>query len=151
MAKKRTTAQRRRAAKEAWKKRRLQAANEPTPVSPTERAGLSGPTVQGYEALALELTAAYEQSANGKGKERHANGRPFDRQPILELSRLYGPGFAAGQAAKKVQEALSMLDKGAFTTEQALAEVHGGIVYLAAVAIRLRELPAKVSAPARKK
>jgi hypothetical protein len=151
MAKKRTKAQRAAAAKKAWALRRLREAKAPTPVTGTiDAAGGwtvwdGGPPLAGYEALMRELAAAYEQSSAGKGKERHANGRPFDRQPILELSRLYGPGFAAGQAAKKVQEALSMLDKGAFTTEQALAEVHGGIVYLAAVAIRLRELPAKTT------
>lgn len=143
MAKKRTKAQRVAAAKAAWVKRRLRAAELPTPVVPDGQALAAFSAEPGYEALNRELAEAFNQSAYGKGKERHANSRPFDRQPILELSRLYGPGFAAGQAAKKVQEALSMLDKGAFTTEQALAEVHGGIVYLAAVAIRLRELPAK--------
>jgi hypothetical protein len=142
---KRTTAQRRAAAKKAWAKRRLQSANEPTPTTGQDvpHGGVLLGLSAGYEALGYELNEAYMQSSLGKGKERHANGRPFDRQPILELSRLYGPGFAAGQAAKKVQEALSMFDKGGFTVEQALAEVHGGIVYLAAVAIRLRELPAK--------
>lgn len=145
MAKKRTKAQRSAAAKAAWALRRLQGAKAPTPTTgqDTPHGGVLMGLSVGYEALGYELNEAYLQSSLGKGKERHANGRPFDRQPILELSRLYGPGFAAGQAAKKVQEALSMLDKGAFTTEQALAEVHGGIVYLAAVAIRLRELPAK--------
>lgn len=139
MAKKRTTAQRRAAAKKAWQLRKLKAAKAPTAVP-----AAIGPTgfqsdVAGYEALSLELSYAYAQSSSGKGKERHANDRPFDRQPILELGRLYGPGFAAGQAAKKVQEALSMHAKGKFTKEQALAEVHGGIVYLAALASLIRE------------
>lgn len=137
MAKKRTTAQRRAAAKAAWAKRRLQSANAPTPVPPAPIGSAFG-SDEGYEVLAYELTKAFYQSAHGKGKERHANGRPFDRQPIMELGRLYGPGFGAGQAAKKVQEALSCLASGKFTKEQAIAEVHGGIVYLASVAALLR-------------
>jgi len=153
MAKKRTTAQRRAAAKMAWQKRKLRAAEAPTPVQAgqdTMHGGVLLGLSAGYETLGRELNEAYTQSSLGKGKERHANGRPFDRQPILELSRLYGPGFAAGQAAKKVQEALSNFAKGTFTTEQALAEVHGGIVYLAAVAVRLREMPAVAAKPGKK-
>ena len=131
---KRTTAQRRRAAKEAWKRRRLAASGVPAEGIST----LLPMSVPGYEALATELLAAYEQSSGGKGKTRHANGRPFDRQPIMELSRLYGPGFAAGQSTKKMTEALSMLDRKLWTKEQALAEIHGAIVYAAAVAALIR-------------
>lgn len=142
MAKKRTTAQRRAAAKAAWAKRRLQSANAPTPTGQdiTHGGVLVGLSL-GYEALGEELNAAYVQSSLGKGKERHANGRPFDRQPIMELGRLYGPGFAAGQAAKKTQEALGMLARG--ETAAALAELHGAIVYVAAVAALVRESTAK--------
>lgn len=142
MAKKRTKAQRSAAAKASWQLRKLKSAKTPTPVavSPTGwNANTPVLDAPGYEVLARELTDAFVQSSEGKGKERHANDRPFDRQPILELGRLYGPGFAAGQAAKKVQEALSMQAKGKFTKEQALAEVHGGIVYLAALASLIRE------------
>lgn len=98
---------------------------------------MAGMNALGYEALAFELQNAYDQSAHGKGKVRHANDRPFDRQPILELGRLYGPGFAAGQAAKKTQEALGMLARG--ETAAALAELSGAIVYTAAVAVLVRE------------
>lgn len=93
--------------------------------------------VEGYEPLARELTEAYSQSAHGKGKARHANGKPFDRQPIMELGRLYGPGFAAGQAAKKAQEALGMVSRG--EREKAVFEMHGAIVYLAAAAALIKE------------
>jgi hypothetical protein len=150
MAKKRTKAQRSAAAKASWARRKAATEAQPVVGQDVTHGGVLLGLSAGYEALGHELNEAYLQSSLGKGKERHANGRPFDRQPILELSRLYGPGFAAGQAAKKVQEALSMLDKGVFNTEQALAEVHGGIVYLAAVAIRLRELPAKAPASTKK-
>jgi hypothetical protein len=149
MAKKRTKAQRSAAAKRAWAARRLRSANAPTPAT-TELVAMLGPAVDGYASLQRELQSAYEQSSAGKGKERHANGRPFDRQPILELSRLYGPGFAAGQAAKKTQEALGLFNRG--NKDGALAEVHGAIVYLAAVAVRLREIdPPVQTVTARKK
>lgn len=138
---KRTKAQRRAAAKKAWEARR---AREAAAKSPAVTAGQDIPhggvllgLAAGYETLGHELNEAYIQSSLGKGKERHANGRPFDRQPILELARLYGPGFTAGQSAKKTQEALGMAARGEF--ERAIAEVHGAIVYLAATALRLRE------------
>ena len=155
--KKRTKAQRSAAAKAAWAKRKEVVGHGGpwvTPRSFKEVAHLlkgvqgvagevAGPIpvvytlqAEGYHALAHELHAAFEQSAHGKGKERHANGRPFERQPILELTRLYGPGFSAGQAAKKAQEALGMAQRG--ETDKAVHEVHGAIVYLAAVAHFLR-------------
>lgn len=96
--------------------------------------------VAGYETLGRELNEAYAQSSLGKGRERHANGRPFDRQPIMENGRMFGPGFTAGQAAKKAQEALGMVRRG--QTEAAIAELHGAIVYLAATAALVRETPA---------
>ncbi len=137
MAKKRTKAQRSAAAKASWALRRLKSAKAPTPVgNDIGPIGLQS-DMPGYETLAFELQSAYEQSSRGKGMVRHANGRPFDRQPIMELSRLYGPGFAAGQAAKKTQEALGMLSRG--DTGAALAELHGAIVYTAAVAALVRE------------
>lgn len=137
---KRTKAQRRAAAKLAWERRKAQAAGVVTIETPVPaEASVPGyiNSEPGYITLANELVSAYTQSAHGKGKERHANGRPFDRQPILELARLYGPGFTAGQAAKKTQEALSMAKRG--EVDKAISEVHGAIVYLAATALRLRE------------
>lgn len=83
-----------------------------------------------YEALAAALQAAYAQSAEGKGKDRHANGRPFDEQPIMEIGRMVGPGYQTGQAMKKAQEAMGMVSRG--ERERARAELLGAIVYLAA-------------------
>jgi len=133
---KRTKAQRRAAAKKAWEARRAREAGVAASADPAVPVA-DRFVPPGYESLERELAYAFNQSANGKGKERHANGRPFDRQPILELARLYGPGFTAGQSAKKTQEALGMAARGEF--ERAIAEVHGAIVYLAATALRLRE------------
>jgi len=129
---KRTTAQRRAAAKAVWARRRAA-----TPDTTQAISTLDGMTAIGYDTLAVELQAAFDQSAYGKGKERHANAKPFDRQPIMELARMYGTGFTAGQAAKKAQEALGMLKRG--ENNKAIHELHGAIVYLAATAAAIRE------------
>jgi hypothetical protein len=90
-----------------------------------------------YAALDRVLKMAHEQASRGKGKERHANGQPFDRQPIMELGRMFGPGFAAGQAAKKAQEAMGMIGRG--DKKAAVAELLGGINYLAACIMLVQE------------
>ena len=159
--KKRTKAQRSAAAKASWARRKA-ALGGPWPTPPSLKAaaafmagnepprllagnepprllaaGIDAPNVEGYETLRAELEAAYAQSSAGKGKERHANGRPFHRQPIAELTRMHGPGFATGQAAKKAQEALGMLARG--EPDRARAELHGAIVYLAAASMVIGE------------
>lgn len=144
---KRTKAQRSKAAKESWERRKAKAALDAAGVPKVdviamnerlrkEQLGVHS-VVAGYDGLATELHAAFEQSALGKGKERHANGRPFDRQPIAELTRMHGVGFATGQAAKKAQEALGMLKRG--EADKARHELHGAIVYLAAAAMVVSE------------
>lgn len=93
--------------------------------------------VAGYDTLADVLKLAYMQSAAGKGKERHSVGaastkaKPFDKQPIMEIGRMVGPGYQAGQVQKKVQEAITMAGKG--NVDAAQAEVLGAIVYAAAL------------------
>lgn len=94
-------------------------------------------TVAGYEALATELLAAYAQSSAGKGKERHANNKPFDRQPILEIARIVGPAFQTGQAMKKLGEATQMFQRGEI--DKAIHEIHGAMVYCAAACARMKE------------
>lgn len=90
--------------------------------------------VPGYELLAKTLYRALEQAQNGKGKERHANDKPFARQPILEIGRMVGPGYQIGQAMKKGQEAMRLP-----TTERQVAELLGAINYLAAAVLLLDE------------
>lgn len=90
-----------------------------------------------YDGLSTILRDAHAQASVGKGRERHANGRPFDRQPIMELGRMFGPGFAAGQAAKKAQEAMGMLHRQ--NNDAAVAELLGAINYLAACVMLVRE------------
>jgi hypothetical protein len=86
----------------------------------------------GYEQLAAVLQRAYDQAARGKGKDRHANGKAFHHQPIQDLIRLHGVGFATGQASKKASEAL-----GLPTVARQVAELLGAIVYLSGAVIAL--------------
>jgi hypothetical protein len=90
-----------------------------------------------YESLEFALAAAYEQAAVGKGKDRHANDEPFDRQPIMTIARMVGPGYQIGQAMKKGQEAMRMHDRTEI--ERARAELLGAINYMAAAWLLLGE------------
>lgn len=86
---------------------------------------------EGYESLAKVLVAAVVQAALGKGAERHADGKPFDEQPMQRLLDLYGQGYAFGQAGKKMEESLRLPHK------KALDELLGAIVYIAGAVIYL--------------
>lgn len=92
--------------------------------------------VAGYERLASVLVRAHAQAASGKGAERHAQGQPFEDQPMQLLIKLYGPGFALGQAAKKAQESQRL------PRDRAIAELLGSINYLAGAVIALENSPA---------
>ena len=92
-------------------------------------------SADGYEALAGVLRRAFEQASAGKGKERHANGKPFTEQPMLSINRTLGSiDGMLYQAAKKSAEA-----RGLPTTERAVAELLGAINYLAGAVILLEE------------
>lgn len=88
-------------------------------------------TAPGYEPLMAVLVEAFDQAAHGKGKERHADAKPFVDQPMQQLIALYGPGFALGQAAKKSQESQRL------PYERARAELLGAIIYTAGAIIAL--------------
>ena len=90
-----------------------------------------------YAPLWRVLDAAYDQAANGKGKERHANSKPFTEQPIMEIARMVGPGYQLGQAMKKAQEAGGMIQRG--QPDRARAELLGAINYLAACVLLIEE------------
>ena len=98
-----------------------------------EESDMSFKIPVGYEALGLVLSKAIDQAAHGKGKERHANGEPFEQQKICRISRAVGVGFAVGQAMKKAEEALR-LEKSA-----GLRELLGAINYLAAAYIVIND------------
>jgi hypothetical protein len=91
-----------------------------------------------YIELTRALDAALEQASAGKGKERHANGRSFHRQPIMEIGRMVGPGYQIGQAMKKGQEAMGMLARG--EKDRARAELLGAVVYMAAAWLLIEEI-----------
>lgn len=88
----------------------------------------------GYASLADVLNRAFAQAATGKGAERHAQGQPFARQPMQDLIRLYGVGFALGQAAKKSQESMRLPTK-----ERKVAELLGAIVYISGAIISIEQ------------
>jgi hypothetical protein len=87
--------------------------------------------VKGYELLERVLVQAYAQASHGKGKERHADGRPFHEQPMQTIAQQVGVGFITGQAMKKLGESTKM-DRDA-----AIRELLGAIVYSAGAVIFL--------------
>ena len=102
--------------------------------------GLTPPaedTGDAYGALRGILDEAYNQSAKGKGLERHGNGKAWTEQPILAITRDTGIGFPTGQAIKKVTEAVGMLSRG--KGDAAARELLGAIVYTAAAIHFIRE------------
>ena len=88
---------------------------------------------EGYEPLFWVLVEALDQSQYGKGKERHATNDPFLQQPICQISRRHGIGFALGQAEKKAGESHRL------PGERGIKELLGTIVYAAAAILVRRE------------
>ena len=99
--------------------------------------------VPGYERLAEILTAAYDQSARGKGKERHANASPWHEQRINTIpagQRSIMDGVAY-QVQKKTLEAADMAERG--DLDAAEREMLGAIVYAAACIEQIRRAKIK--------
>ena len=82
-----------------------------------------------YESLMTVLMQAYEHASAGKGKDRHAQNLPFDKQPMQQVCDLVGVGFALGQAIKKIQESQRL------PADRARAELLGAINYIAGAVI----------------
>ena len=83
-----------------------------------------------YAGLRNVLDRAFDQAASGKGADRHANGLPFDQQPMQTISQLVGSSDGLRyQAIKKIQEA-GRMDKDA-----AIRELLGAINYIAGTII----------------
>lgn len=91
-----------------------------------------------YAPLHGVLMKAYEQAMLGKGRERHANGKPFETQPMMEIGRMVGVGYHTGQAMKKAQEAGGMVDRMQYMAAQ--AELLGAINYLAGAYLLIDEI-----------
>lgn len=84
-----------------------------------------------YRSLAGILVDAYHQAQSGKGKERHANGLPFEDQPMQTISGMLDSDKGmAYQACKKIVEATNMQSLPAFERE-----ILGAINYLAGMII----------------
>jgi hypothetical protein len=91
-------------------------------------------TEPGYDMLAHVLERAFNQAARGKGRERHAQGEPFQHQVMQDGARRFGVGALLFQAFKKSEESQRL------PTDRGVAELLGAIVYLAgAVIARERE------------
>lgn len=92
-----------------------------------------GMDVPGYETLAAVLQRAYDQAAKGKGKERHANGEPFDEQVMQDGAKRFGVGGLLFQAYKKSEESQRL------PQDRAIVELLGAINYLAGAVIALEK------------
>ena len=64
------------------------------------------------------------QLTDGKGEERHGQGKSFYDQTWYHAYQVHGRGFLTGQAEKKLIEAQSFEDR-----EKWLREMYGVIVY----------------------
>lgn len=84
----------------------------------------------GYEQLADVLQAAFNQAAEGKGAERHANGLPFHEQRMQTISTLLDSDAGmAFQACKKITEGMGL------SHAARERELLGAIVYIAGMVI----------------
>lgn len=85
-----------------------------------------------YGELNEILDRAYDQAANGKGKERHSNGLFFEDQPMQTISDLLGTNHGLlFQAMKKIQESTRMeSDKAVHELLGAINYIAGAILYL---------------------
>ena len=92
-----------------------------------------------YRSLAGVLQAAHDHAARGKGHDRHGDDEtPFLEQPTMQITRMVGIGYPAGQIMKKADEAKRMVDRGEY--DAAVFEFFGVINYAAAAILAIREL-----------
>ena len=91
---------------------------------------LQDAVVAGYEDFHRILGEAYSRATAGKGRERHAAGRPFNEQPIMTIGKRR-LGFLLGQVEKKLDEADRM------PHDRARNEYLDCIVYMAAAVLAL--------------
>lgn len=108
--------------------------------TPFRQAGPDiNPTDPNFATLAGILQAAHDQAANGKGRNRYGEGKPFLNQPIMDIARMLGgiDGHSF-QIMKKAQEAARMVRREQY--DAAVHELLGVINYAAAAVLRIREL-----------
>jgi len=80
--------------------------------------------------LASVFAAAIDQVMRGKGQRHGGDTTPFMEQPWTHYAKMHGRGFLTGQAAKKLEEAASILDGEAFEKEVLGAIVYAGMAVL---------------------
>lgn len=85
-----------------------------------------------YIELENVLDLALHQASEGKGKARHAEGQPYDEQPIMWIEK-YFPSYQLGQSVKKIHESQRL------PKEMAINELLGAINYIAAKVIYLQK------------
>jgi len=89
-----------------------------------------------YKSLQDVFDNAFTQASKGKGKERHAGDKPFEKQPIFWIEENF-KSFQLGQAVKKMHESQWL------PVERAIAELHGAINFIAAHVIFLEKKEGK--------
>lgn len=94
-----------------------------------------------YANLRRILDMALQQASDGKGNERHANGRSFEDQPMQRITEMTGIGGPIFQVMKKSQEAVGMAQRGQH--DAAIREILGAINYCAGAVMALERDIAK--------
>lgn len=77
--------------------------------------------------LFTPFSAAILQATDGKGERHGGDATPFFEQPWLRLADAHGIGFLTGQAAKKLEEAVTNHQPN---DEAYRRELLGAVVYI---------------------
>jgi hypothetical protein len=91
-----------------------------------------------YESLFEQYLGALSHASETKGKERHANDLPFEKQKICRINRDVGLGYGLGQIIKKAEEVVKL------SPDRAIFELYGVINYASGLLIVLKEQISKV-------
>lgn len=90
---------------------------------------------KGYERLVNVFFRAVNQTARGKGLQRHGDGNNFEKQQICMIPKIQGSiDFNTGQAIKKCFE-VNKLDGN----NEKIEELLGALNYIAAAIICLED------------
>jgi hypothetical protein len=92
-----------------------------------------------YESLINIFDEAYLQASNGKGKERHASGEPFDKQVICEIARRLGPDPLSQSVGPLYQAVKKIYESQRLSGEAGVRELLGALNYIAAAIIIRRK------------
>lgn len=107
----------------------------------SEKHNIDSYLYPGYGDFITVLQMALDQSARGKGRERHGgDNMNFMDQPIMSIAKMTGLGYLTGQSMKKIQEAGRLLTIEGKGEDAAVNELLGSIVYnVAAVLFLLKQ------------